>query len=55
MSQLKLLEMGCSTMVMQVLDIDLSWRMHKASDGQRRRIQICMGLLKPFKVCHLCA
>ncbi|CAD5181377.1 unnamed protein product [Musa acuminata subsp. malaccensis] len=36
--------------LINVLDIDLSWRMHKASDGQRRRIQICMGLLKPFKV-----
>ncbi|KAL5218891.1 hypothetical protein ABZP36_019575 [Zizania latifolia] len=36
--------------VMLILDIDLSWRMHKASDGQRRRVQICMGLLKPFKV-----
>ncbi|PHT61974.1 ABC transporter I family member 20 [Capsicum annuum] len=24
--------------------------MHKSSDGQRRRVQICMGLLKPFKV-----
>ncbi|KAK1277863.1 ABC transporter I family member 20 [Acorus gramineus] len=34
----------------QVLDIDLSWRMHKSSDGQRRRVQICMGLLKSFKV-----
>ncbi|KAJ4753712.1 hypothetical protein LUZ62_088117 [Rhynchospora pubera] len=33
-----------------ILDIDLSWRMHKSSDGQRRRVQICMGLLKPFKV-----
>ncbi|TVU47276.1 hypothetical protein EJB05_06871 [Eragrostis curvula] len=36
--------------ILQILDIDLSWRMHKASDGQRRRVQICMGLLKPFKV-----
>ncbi|OAY73020.1 ABC transporter I family member 20 [Ananas comosus] len=34
----------------EILDIDLSWRMHKVSDGQRRRVQICMGLLKPFKV-----
>ncbi|KAJ0870440.1 putative ABC-type xenobiotic transporter [Helianthus annuus] len=33
-----------------VLDIDMSWRMHKVSDGQRRRVQICMGLLKEFKV-----
>ncbi|XP_008781186.2 ABC transporter I family member 20 [Phoenix dactylifera] len=36
--------------LIKVLDIDLSWRMHKASDGQRRRVQICMGLLRPFKV-----
>ncbi|KAF4346062.1 hypothetical protein G4B88_001059 [Cannabis sativa] len=36
--------------LLKVLDIDLSWRMHKVSDGQRRRVQICMGLLKPFKV-----
>ncbi|GLT72876.1 hypothetical protein SLA2020_447730 [Shorea laevis] len=36
--------------LIKVLDINLSWRMHKASDGQRRRVQICMGLLKPFKV-----
>ncbi|KAH0861736.1 hypothetical protein HID58_089997, partial [Brassica napus] len=34
----------------EVLDIDISWRLHKVSDGQRRRVQICMGLLKPFKV-----
>ncbi|XP_030960452.1 ABC transporter I family member 20 [Quercus lobata] len=36
--------------LIKVLDINLSWRMHKVSDGQRRRVQICMGLLKPFKV-----
>ncbi|KAJ6822214.1 ABC transporter I family member 20 [Iris pallida] len=36
--------------LIKVLDIDLSWKMHKSSDGQRRRVQICMGLLKPFKV-----
>ncbi|KAM7263251.1 hypothetical protein ACFE04_000934 [Oxalis oulophora] len=36
--------------LIKVLDIDLSWRLHKVSDGQRRRVQICMGLLKPFKV-----
>ncbi|KAK4743548.1 hypothetical protein SAY87_001549 [Trapa incisa] len=36
--------------LIKVLDIDLSWRMHRVSDGQRRRVQICMGLLKPFKV-----
>ncbi|XP_022745511.1 ABC transporter I family member 20-like [Durio zibethinus] len=36
--------------LIKVFDIDLSWRMHKVSDGQRRRVQICMGLLKPFRV-----
>ena len=33
----------------QVLDIDPTWRMHLVSDGQRRRVQIAMGLLRPFQ------
>mmetsp|Transcript_32355 Transcript_32355/g.91707 ORF Transcript_32355/g.91707 Transcript_32355/m.91707 type:complete len:292 (-) Transcript_32355:67-942(-) len=33
-----------------MLDIDLDWRMNTVSDGQRRRVQICMGLLKPYQV-----
>ncbi|KAG0631033.1 hypothetical protein M758_1G222100 [Ceratodon purpureus] len=36
--------------LIELLDIDLRWRMHKVSDGQRRRVQICMGLLQPFQV-----
>lgn len=36
--------------LVDLLDIDLDWHMHCVSDGQRRRVQICMGLLKPFKV-----
>ncbi|GAA0138223.1 hypothetical protein Leryth_011906 [Lithospermum erythrorhizon] len=36
--------------LIKVLDVNLSWRLHKVSDGQRRRVQICMGLLRPFKV-----
>ncbi|GLJ30909.1 hypothetical protein SUGI_0615260 [Cryptomeria japonica] len=36
--------------LIELLDIDLHWRMHKVSDGQRRRVQICMGILHPFKV-----
>lgn len=36
--------------LIKVLDIDLKWRMHKVSDGQRRRVQICMGLLRPYQV-----
>ncbi|TYK30838.1 ABC transporter I family member 20 isoform X2 [Cucumis melo var. makuwa] len=36
--------------LINILDIDLSWKMHKVSDGQRRRVQICMGLLKAYKI-----
>ncbi|KAL6564087.1 ABC transporter I member 21 [Orobanche hederae] len=36
--------------LIELLDINLHWRMHKVSDGQRRRVQICMGLLHPYKV-----
>jgi len=35
--------------LMRVLDIDPEWRMHRVSDGQRRRVQICLGLLHPFQ------
>lgn len=34
----------------QVLDVNPGWRMNTVSDGQRRRVQLVMGLLKPFKV-----
>ena len=33
-----------------LLGIDPSWRLLRLSDGQRRRVQVAMGLLKPFKV-----
>ena len=36
--------------LMKVLDVNPEWYMNKVSDGQRRRVQICMGLLRPFKV-----
>ena len=36
--------------LINLLDINLEWRLHRVSDGQRRRVQICMGLLKPFTV-----
>lgn len=34
----------------EVLEINPLWRMHQVSDGQRRRVQIMLGLLRPFKV-----
>ena len=33
-----------------ILDIDLAWRMHAVSDGERRRVQLAMGLLRPWSV-----
>lgn len=35
--------------LVKALDIDLRWHMHEASDGQRRRVQLAMGLLRPWK------
>ncbi|KAK9868754.1 hypothetical protein WJX84_007469 [Apatococcus fuscideae] len=37
-------------LLVDLLGIDKNWRLNKVSDGQRRRVQICMGLLKPFQV-----
>lgn len=36
--------------LLDILDIDLSWRMHAVSDGERRRVQLAMGLLRPWRV-----
>lgn len=36
--------------LVQVLGIDLNWHMHQVSDGQRKKVQIMIALLKPFKV-----
>merc|ERR1712232_896272 len=36
--------------LIEMLGIDLNWRMHQLSDGQRRRVQIYLGLIRPFKI-----
>jgi CCR4-NOT complex subunit CAF16 len=36
--------------LVDILDIDLSWRMHAVSDGERRRVQLAMGLIRPAQV-----
>lgn len=36
--------------LIDILDIDLAWRMHAVSDGERRRVQLAMGLLRPWTV-----
>ncbi|KAI1188810.1 ABC transporter [Nemania serpens] len=33
-----------------VLDIDVKWRMSAVSDGERRRVQLAMGLVRPWTV-----
>lgn len=32
------------------MDVDVNWHMHQVSDGQRRRVQIVLGLLMPWEV-----
>lgn len=39
--------------LVEMLGIDLNWRMHQLSDGQRRRVQILIGLIRPFKILFL--
>lgn len=36
--------------LVSILDVDRSWRMHAVSDGERRRVQLAMGLLRPWTV-----
>ena len=36
--------------LVEILGIDLDWRMHQVSDGQRKKVQIMLGLLQPFKL-----
>ncbi len=36
--------------LVELLDIDLYQRITTMSDGQKRRVQIAMGLLKPYQV-----
>lgn len=36
--------------LVSVLDIDTTWRMHAVSDGERRRVQLAMGLIRPWTI-----
>jgi CCR4-NOT complex subunit CAF16 len=36
--------------LIEILDVDLDWHMHRISDGQRRRVQLLIGLLHPCRV-----
>ena len=37
--------------LVRVLGINLDWRMHECSDGQRKKVRIMLKLLRPFKLC----
>ena len=37
-------------LLIDVLGVDLGWHMHAVSDGQRRRVQLLLGLLRPRQV-----
>lgn len=39
--------------LVEMLDIDMAWRMHAVSDGERRRVQLAMGLIRPWTVLFL--
>ncbi|KAF8270973.1 P-loop containing nucleoside triphosphate hydrolase protein [Lactarius quietus] len=36
--------------LLDILDVDLDWHMHAISDGERRRVQLCMGLMQSWDV-----
>ncbi|HTM22632.1 MAG TPA: ATP-binding cassette domain-containing protein [Kofleriaceae bacterium] len=36
--------------LIQLLGVDLDWHMHRISAGQRRRVQILLGLLRPVRL-----
>jgi CCR4-NOT complex subunit CAF16 len=37
--------------LVSVLGINLKWRMHECSDGQRKKVRIMIKLLRPFQLC----
>merc|ERR1719261_1149642 len=37
--------------LVRVLGINLDWRMHRVSDGQRKKVRIMLKLLRPFRLC----
>lgn len=36
--------------LIEVLGVDRGWHMHRVSDGQRRRVQLLLGLMRPFRI-----
>jgi CCR4-NOT complex subunit CAF16 len=40
-------------MLIDLLDVNTAWHMHQVSDGERRRVQLLLGLIKPYSVLYL--
>jgi CCR4-NOT complex subunit CAF16 len=36
--------------LLEIMDVDPDWHMHQISDGQRRRVQLVLGLLEPWEL-----
>jgi len=36
--------------LIQIMDINPDWHMHQVSDGERRRVQLVLGLIKPWEL-----
>lgn len=39
--------------LLEVLDINPDWRLNAVSEGQRKRVQLYLNLIRPFKICLL--
>lgn len=39
--------------LLSILKINEEWKLNSVSDGQRKRIQLYLNLIKPFKICLL--
>ena len=39
--------------LIDVLDINVNWKLNSLSEGQRKRVQLYLNLIKPFKICLL--
>lgn len=36
--------------LISLLEVDLAWKLHRVSDGERRRVQVVLGLMRPCEV-----
>lgn len=39
--------------LLEILNINPEWKLNEVSEGQRKRVQLYLGLIKPFQICLL--